>query len=224
MDGAMRFLSDTFGIAVEYGGNLSGHVGPESVRSTRILDLKKPFQAHSAAAGPINDDAVEFEAYDGFELQRVLRECVPAVSAETLCIVVTDRLMCTFDEDDFRYHARAVVCANPAIISTTGMVEAPAKPKQYYLDVMASLTKEDADCVLERYRGMFLEHFDPRIPKVMEGYLLQAVAYHATGDAFCPDPECRLHNSHWQEDLLRLQLETKHLCPKHEDVLRQMCR
>ncbi len=217
----VQFLSDTFDVVVECGGDVSGHVGPGSVERTRILDLKRPFQLHPAA-GQVKGRTAGFEAYDGFELQRVLRECMPAVSAETLCIVITDRLTCTFDADDFRYHARAVVCANPAIISTAGMVEAPARPRQYYLDVMASLSREDVDGVRERYRRRFLEHRDPRIPKVLEGYLLQAVVYHVTGDAFCHDAECRLHNSHWQEDLLRLQLETEHLCSRHEGILRQM--
>ena len=26
----------------------------------------------------------------------------------------------------------AVICSNPAIISTAGMIEAPARPKEYY--------------------------------------------------------------------------------------------
>ena len=219
----MQFLSDTLGVAVEYWGDLSGLAGPETTGRTRILDLKRPFQ-NCAEAGQSGDLAVEFEAYDGFELQKVFRECLPAISAETLYIVITDRLTCTFDADDFRYHARAIICANPAIISTAGMVEAPAKPRQYYIDVMTSLSKEDAHVALERYRGRFLERDDPRIPAVMEGYLLQAVAYHATGEAFCHDRECRLYNSHWQEDLLRLQLKTKRLCPRHEDVFWQLRR
>lgn len=213
-----------FDVGVEYGGDLSGYVGPERVERTRILDLKRPFQPCSATGRAKDETALGLEAYDGFEFQKMLRECIPAVSAETLCIVITDRLTCTFEADDFRYHARAVVCANPAIISTAGMVEAPARPRQYYLDVMASLSEEDADSIRERYRGRFLEHCDPRIPKVMEGYLLQAVVYHATGDAFCHNAECRLHNSHWQEDLLRLQMETKYICPRHKGIIRQMRR
>ena len=64
--------------------------------------------------------------YDGFELQKILRRF--NCNNETLHIIITNRLTCTFDENDKRYHARAVICANPAIISTTGIIEAPAKP------------------------------------------------------------------------------------------------
>ena len=212
-----QFLSETFGVAVETGGDLSCDVA-----RTRILDLKRPFQRHPPGAGMTAVDE-EFRAYDGFELQRVLREeCIRNHTADTLYIVITDRLTCTFDADDFRYHARAVICANPAIVSATGMVEAPAKPKQYYLDVISSLSRDDADGIRQRYEGRFLEHSDPRIPEVMKGYLLQAVMYYETGDAFCSDAECRLNNSHWQEDLLRLQLETGTLCPRHQRILRQL--
>ena len=44
--------------------------------------------------------------------------------------------MCTYDATDSRYHGRAVICSNPAIISTTGMIEAPARPREYYFEAM----------------------------------------------------------------------------------------
>nr|WP_320416723.1 DUF6775 family putative metallopeptidase [Candidatus Nitrosotenuis chungbukensis] len=45
---------------------------------------------------------------------------------------------CTFDSGDYRYHGRALIGANPSIISTTGIIEAPAKPRQYYMDLMTN--------------------------------------------------------------------------------------
>ena len=40
--------------------------------------------------------------------------------------------------------------------------------------------------------------------------------YHVTKEAFCEDPECRLFNAHWQAELLRAQVESGRLCPRHQ--------
>ena len=53
-------------------------------------------------------------------------------------IVFEDRLICTFSEEDWRYHARTIIAGNPSIISTAGIVEAPAKPKEWYINQMLS--------------------------------------------------------------------------------------
>jgi hypothetical protein len=45
-------------------------------------------------------------------------------------LVFEDRLICTFSEEDWRYHARTIIAHSPSIISTRGIVEAPAKPKE----------------------------------------------------------------------------------------------
>jgi hypothetical protein len=51
---------------------------------------------------------------------------------------------------------------------------------------------------------------------VLKGYVLQAVFYQATGEAFCDDPDCRLFNAHWQEEVLRAQRDVPYdLCPRH---------
>ena len=121
---------------------------------------------------------------------------------------------------DERYHARAVICANPAIISTTGIIEAPAKPKEYYFEVMKlkaqGLNKKS---VKEKYKGKFLDYNDKRLTKIVEGYILQVIFYNITGESFCEDIECRLNNAHWQKDLLFSQLEISKLCQKHNEIL-----
>ena len=137
-------------------------------------------------------------------------------------IIFTNKLTCTFDENDFRYHARALIGSNPVIISTTGIIEAPAKPKQYYLDLMTNFTKEKIDEVKEKYKGKFLEYNDSRISEIIEGYVLQAIMYYETGDAFCEDKGCRLFNAHWQKDLFYSQLENKKLCNKHQKSIRKL--
>ena len=161
--------------------------------------------------------------YDGFELQKILRYLNEG--NEVLHIILTNRLTCTFDENDKRYHARAVICANPSIISTTGIIEAPAKPKEYYFEVMKLRTQGlDIESAKEKYKDKFLEYNDKRLTKVLEGYILQVIFYNITGESFCEDVECRLNNAHWQKDLLFSQLEINKLCKKHNEILANLNR
>ena len=156
--------------------------------------------------------------YDGFELQKILRSINE--NNETLHIVITNRLMCTFDENDGRYHARAIICANPTIISTTGIIEAPAKSREYYFETMALKTQGlGIESVKEKHRGKFLDYNDKRLTTVVEGYLLQAIFYNITGESFCDNVECRLYNAHWQTDLLFSQIKIRKLCKKHKEIL-----
>jgi hypothetical protein len=72
--------------------------------------------------------------YDGFQLQRVARELLPSeeLNFDHAHIVFTNRLFATFEATDRRYHARVSIYGFPSLISTTGIVEAPAKPKEFY--------------------------------------------------------------------------------------------
>ncbi len=47
--------------------------------------------------------------YDGFEFQKIISEFIPINESQmdALHIIFTNKLTCTFDETDFRYHARA---------------------------------------------------------------------------------------------------------------------
>ena len=204
----------------------------KKIASVRIFDLKKQFEKHSPSAKDIeiekeNKDMTEREEmtlYDGFEFQKIITEFIPTNenNSDTLHIIFTNKLICTFDENDFRYHARALIGSNPVIISTTGMIEAPAKPKQYYLDLMTDFSKERVEEIKKKYKGEFLEYHDSRISEITEGYLLQAIIYYETGEAFCEHRDCRLFNSHWQKDLFFSQLENKKFCEKHQDILNKL--
>jgi hypothetical protein len=46
--------------------------------------------------------------------------------------MITDKLLCIFDERDWRYHDRSLICGNPTLISTSGIVKGIAKPRDYY--------------------------------------------------------------------------------------------
>lgn len=229
-----EFLEKTFSTDIKVRKNIFTYGNDSSARevaSCRIYKTKKPFERHEPT-----DDEVNFEKlnvvesfsadniilYDGFELQKVISKLIPENERtfDKLHIAFTNKLTCTFDNNDFRYHGRAVIASNPSIISTTGIIEAPAKPSQYYFDLLSNFTKGvNIDSVKKKYQGTYLEYHDQKLSKIIEGYLMQAIFYYQTGEAFCENQDCRLFNAHWQKDLLHSQLEVGKLCEKHQQIL-----
>lgn len=160
--------------------------------------------------------------YDGFQLQKIFTELIPSKesASDIFHICFTNKLTCTFDYSDHRYHGRALIGANPSIISTTGIIEAPAKPREYYFDLMTSFSRGiNVESIKQKYKGTYLEYQDSRISTIIEGYILQAIFYYETGNPFCENLKCRLFNSHWQKDLLYSQLEIGKLCQVHQKIL-----
>ena len=230
-----KSITDIFDVEVEirkrFFENLDERIF-EKIAAARIFELKKQFKKHCPTTEEIqfekeNKDASEIEEeilYDGFEMQETIREFLPSDEKidSILHIVFTNKITCTFDEDDFRYHARALIGSNPSIISTTGIIEAPAKPRQYYLDLMTCLSEEKIEEIKEKYKGKILEPHDSRLHKIAEGYILQSMMYYETGEAFCKDKECRLFNAHWQKDLLHSQIENSRFCNKHLEIINEL--
>ena len=231
-----KFITKVFPVEVELRKNFfesSDEMMFEKIAATRIFDLKNQFKKHKPSIDDIqiekeNVDTSNKETialYDGFELQKIITEQIPPDdrACNILNIIFTNKTTCTFDrEGDFRYHARALIGSNPAIISTTGIIEAPAKPKQYYLDLITCFSAERTEEVKERYKGEFLEYHDSRLCKIAEGYILQGIMYYETGEAFCENKKCRLFNSHWQKDLLYSQIENSKFCKRHSEILEEL--
>lgn len=162
--------------------------------------------------------------YDGFRFQELLRSLIPPEerSLRVLHIPLTSRLLATFDPNDRVYHARVIVCGYPCVISTSGIVEGPAKPKEFYrvrrgYSILGMSPPTEA--LKEEIRGRFIDYDDDRMTEVLKGYVLQALFYHMMGDPFCEDRDCRLFNAHWQEEMIRAQLISGRLCPEHREFL-----
>jgi len=230
-----KFILQTFGINCEFRENIFKKLNEkeyEKISNTRVFDLKKPFQKHISSITEISIESQntdmsrekEIPIYDGIEMSKVIEEIIPHQEniENILHIVFTNKLTGTFDLDDYRYHARAWVGSNPIIISTTGIIEAPAKPKQYYIDLMTNFSNESEETIRQKYKGEFLEHDDPRLPQIIEGCLLQSIMYYETGDVFCKDVQCRLFNAHWQKDLFISQIKNPSLCNQHAKILTKM--
>ena len=138
----------------------------EQLVSIIISDVKKPFneQPRVKVQGEL-DQSVDYEKnfprylipngisgsnsstkkqykelilYDGFRMQRLFETMINEDESNTdhVHIVFEDRLVCTFSDEDWRYHARTILGGSPSIISTTGIIEAPAKPKEWYIKQM----------------------------------------------------------------------------------------
>lgn len=162
--------------------------------------------------------------YDAMAAMSVYRDLLPAQNNPA--VVFTYQIMATWDEGDLKYHARVLVAGSPSIISIPGVVLAPARPREYYMYQAgaraAGMSEEEIDARMRDTIGdRYVTHGDTRIPEILKGYALQAVAYWVFGEGFCDDPDCRLFNAHWQEEMLRAQLDGPYeFCPRHEEMLR----
>lgn len=206
--------------------------------SARVKYPNKDFIAYSPLYGEIDYEKRRLGSvllksagiiYDGYEVQHIYKNSIPETrKPRYINIIFTDQLIGTYDTDDLRYHARVAVYGHPSIISVTGVVEAPAKPREYYL-MKQRLAMEGRDNSVEiaglknDFKGKFIDYNDPNMTEVIKGYVMQSIFYHIYGNPFCYDPDCRLFNAHWQEELIRSQLNGRYeFCDKHERELNKI--
>ena len=241
-----NFLLETFPVEVEVKECIFHNLDEkdiEKISCCRVFDTTSPFKKHTPNKQEIDfeknvckdtklmentikvEDAERIEdvvMYDGFQIQNAISTTISQDSLiqNNLHIIFTNKLTCTYDNLDHRYHGRTVICSNPAIISTTGMIEAPAKSREYYLEAMKYKVQGlDIKSVKKNHSGEFLDYHDQRLSKIAEGCLLQAIFYYITGDAFCDSLDCRLNNAHRQKDLIYSQIKISKLCKKHQKIL-----
>ncbi len=199
--------------------------------AARILDIRQRLQP----AEPLYGE-VEFEkrrvlgrtkafgvTYEGLLLQRILAGTIPVEQRRLgfVHIIFTNRLFATWDNGDRRYHLRSSIYGMPSVISTTGIVEAPAKPREYYLlKQQYESLKRDLTELKMKFAGRCIDYEDGRLTEVAKGLAMQAAFYSLTGNPFCDDKGCRLFNAHWQEDLIFAQLESDYeFCQQHQEIL-----
>jgi len=160
--------------------------------------------------------------YDGFKLEEILSEFIPKdeLNFKFCHIVFTNQLFGTWDENDKRWHARVSIYGFPSIISTTGIVEAPAKPKEFYLKKQMGINIE---ILKKEFEGRFIDYDDYRLTEVMKGYVMQSIFFHITGEPFCSNKKCRLFNAHWQEEVINSQLKKgDEFCKKHQEIIKMI--
>ena len=204
---------------------------------TKVFDISDPEKVYDPFPVEIEHEKEQIlhpknitgVMYDGIKMQNFYRSLIPEneLGFSHLHIMFTSRLVGTWEKGDGRYHARVSVYGYPSIISTTGVVEAPAKPREFYVlrkALMASGVERElaTEELKEKFSGQFIDNDDERFTDILKGYIMQAVFYHITFDPFCEDKNCRLFNAHWQEEMIHAQLEGKEFCDKHEGILKKM--
>ncbi len=161
--------------------------------------------------------------YDGFMLQLLLRKIIPLEEYQDIHIIFTNRLLGTFDEIEKRYHARVIICGHPSIISTVGIAEALAKPREFYYMKQTAMALGIPIAILkEKFRDKIIEYDDRRLTEFMKGYVMQALMYAITGEPFCNNRDCRLFNAHYQEELINAQLNGEEFCEKHKRIIDEL--
>lgn len=155
-------------------------------------------------------------AFRGLEFSRRKESCH---------IILTTKLFATPDEF-CRPHIRASSYGSPSIISLSGIVEGPAKPREYYqykqkYSRLGVWQIEEPE-IRNKFKGRFIDYGDKRLTGVVNGYIAQALFYFITGKPFCLRKACRLYNSHWQKDLIFSQIKKARFCAFHKSLLKRL--
>jgi hypothetical protein len=231
-----KFIEKLANVKVSVRKNIFNHFNLDrkkafDLASLRIFNVYTPFERHTPTLEEVNFEERSFMdssihnniiLYDGFELQKFLTDIIPEEESNSnkFHLALTSRLVCTYDYDDYRYHGRAVICSNPSIISTTGVIEAPAKPREFYLNLHRYINEGlNLEVLKNQFSEKFLDYHDVKIGKAIQGYAMQTIFYYLTSEPFCQNPDCILYNAHWQEELLHSQIEIGSLCERHQKII-----
>lgn len=229
VDRISQFLN-TFKFETELRDNLIDPVDKDFsdyLGSIKIKDIEAPLDnwhdmERLNMPGEISG-VVRENFYDGFWLQRKLTSYLSEKYAEDirddcLHIVLTGKLFGTFGTK--RYHARVLLTGEPSLLSTSGIVEAPARPREYYFAKAKFIAEGMAVSELDEvFKGSYVEYDSPLLTDILCSYILQLVRYRYTGEPFCPSEKCCMYNSHWQKDVLELQYK-KEMCVECAEILK----
>jgi len=230
-------VEDTFGIKCKYMGSIFKDIEGKDkknlaleIAKTRVKDIYKEKEAEPLPM-EINYEERKIEGkagygvvYDGFMLCGILMKFFPFKIGKEIRVLITDRLIATFDTDR-RYHLRTCILSGGwSILSTNGLVHAPARPREFYIAKRALGDRMDgvASKKIESFLGdRFLKENDPRLHDAMLSLILQAFFYSEFGEGFCSEKKCRLFNPHWQEEVIDALVQKRELglCDKHKEML-----
>lgn len=233
-----HYLEEKTSLTVRLQGNIYEGLTKEGIETLaeRLARIKVRDPSRGLASGEPLTAEIDYEMrrisnprwkifgilYDGILYKKIISDVINEgrLDFEHCTILLTNQLFGTWDWGDRRYHARVSLYGFPSLISTSGLVEAPAKPKEYYLKRRMGTPVE---LLKEEYEGRFLDHGDLRMTEVLKGYAMQALFFHLTEDPFCQDRDCRLFNGHWQEEVIHSQLDGRYeFCPTHEAILKEV--
>lgn len=163
--------------------------------------------------------------YQAEPLQDVMRALIPAEERgpDALHLVFITQCIGRFVAGESYFRLQIVHHGEPTVISTTGIVEAPALPREYAFR-RAQLLGFGMDEAAEELDGLFAEeavgHGDTRLSRVATGIALQAVFMRAFGESGCAEPTCPLHPAASHDELTRAHLsDDSRLCDRHARMI-----
>ncbi len=233
-----RYLSEKTGVPFRNQGNIYKRLSQERLETVAqgMAKIKVKDPGSRVVLGVPLQAEIDYEKrrvsnpgwkvfgilYEGGSYQEIVSDLISGDGPilDHCSILFTNQLFGTWDRYNMRYHARVSLYGFPSLISIVGLVEAPAKPKEFYLRKRMG---SPVELLKEEYHDRLLDHDDLRITEVLKGYAVQAFFFHVTGEPFCEDRDCRLFNSHWQEEVLHSQMDGRYeFCPRHEAILKEL--
>lgn len=167
--------------------------------------------------------------FDATAYQTILRLLIEETEAgpDHVHLVFTENLIGSWREEKTLFQLQPICLGDPAILSTTGLVEAPAKPREYEYRraqlAMFGMDTEALEDLAEDFASCTLGYGDPRLNEVCKGYALMACMHRMFGEAFCEDPNCRLFNARTQQEMMAAQCGPKAgLCERHQEMLQRV--
>jgi len=222
---------------------ITHHLGrfSEEERETLEAELRKQLEgatvealarAQEPAITELTGDTDLQEMYAARPLQAAMRLLIPQEETDMaqLHIIFCSELVGELDVqsgpslDTLRTLQTGVAAlGSPTIISTSGLIEAPKRPREYYFKRTQYLmlgADEHLDELAEQFADRTVAYGDPRLNELLKGYLLMAVIYRATGDGACSEPTCPLYAAGTQQELLEAQAGPQsRICQRHREIL-----
>ncbi len=219
------------------------HLGrfSEEERDTLEAELRKQLEGGTVGAvaraqePPITESTEDSdlqEMYVARSLQAAMRLLIPQEEADMaqLHIIFCSELLGEFDVqngppcDTLRtLQAGVAALGSPTVISTSGLIEAPKRPREYHFKRTQYLmfgADEHLDELAEQFADRTVGYGDPRLNELLKGYLLIAVIYRATGEGPCSEPTCPLYAARTQQELLEAQAGAQsRICQRHREIL-----
>jgi hypothetical protein len=197
----------------------------------RVKDINNPLTRHQPLPLEIENEETYLKTgrankslvYDAIKLLSLFENLLAAEKLNYPQIVLADRLFGTFSADR-RFHLRSIICGYPNLISIPGIIEAPARPREFYQIknrlIGLGLWEQSCEEIKAEFKDRFIDYDDKRLTEVLKGFISQVLFFYLTGEPFCAKRDCRLFNSHWQEDLIYSQVKKGKFCPKHQAMVR----
>ncbi len=198
----------------------------EELARIRVVNPEDPLPNPSILPGEVRFEEKRIEdcacgkgnVYCGYRLTRFLAYSLDPQERRlsSMPVFITPDYVATWDSSDLRWHLRYAIFSIPTLVSLRGIVEAPARPREFYISRRMGV---DTRRLEEKMKDDFLTHEDRRLSRVLAGIILQAIFYFRIGNPFCEDRECSLFHAHWQRELLSSQDDNPYtLCPYHRNL------